>query len=140
MLVISRSVQIPEREFHWQFARSGGPGGQHVNKTSTKAVLRWNTRDSPSLPDGVRRRFLETYRTRINQDGELLLTSDQYRSQSQNIEDCLERLRTMLLAVLHPPKKRRATRPTRASKERRLTQKKQTGSKKRLRKKPRLDD
>jgi ribosome-associated protein len=140
MLVVSRSVQIPENEFEWQFARSGGPGGQHVNKTSTKALLRWDVTHSPSLPEGVRRRFLETYGTRVNQDGHLLLSSDQYRSQSRNIDDCLERLRTMLVAVLQPPRRRRPTRPTRASKERRLTQKKQHGSKKKLRKKPKPDD
>jgi len=140
MLVVSRSIQIPESEFDWQFARSSGPGGQHVNKTSTKAVLRWDVTHSPSLPEGVRARFLATYGTRVTLDGTLLLSSDQYRSQSRNIDDCMERLRTMLVAVLHPPKKRRATRPTRASKERRLTQKKQHGSKKKMRKRPKMDD
>jgi ribosome-associated protein len=106
------------------FARSGGPGGQNVNKVSSKAVLHWDVMNSPSLPPDVRARFIEAYPTRITKAGEVVIHSEEYRDQPKNIQACHDKLRDMILAVLRPPKKRRATKPTKGSKVRRLNEKK----------------
>ncbi len=120
MLVVNSQVRIPLAEFEITFARSSGPGGQNVNKVNSKAVLRWSVRNSPALPEAVRQRFLQKYAARLTNEGELLVTSQRFRDAPRNSQDCLEKLRTMLLAVAIPPKRRRVTRPTRGSVERRL--------------------
>ena len=140
MLEVAPGLVIPKREFTFQFARSGGPGGQNVNKVNTKAVLRWNVVESPSLPGAVRHRFLSRYKNRINDDGELVLSSERYRSQSRNCEDCLEKVREMVAAVRLPPKVRRKTKPTRAAKARRMDSKKRQSQKKQSRRRPGMDD
>jgi ribosome-associated protein len=124
MLIVSRQLQIPLAEFEITYARSGGPGGQNV-----KAVLRWSVRTSPSLPDAVRQRFLHKYANRVTTEGELLVTSQRYRDAPRNSQDCLDKLRAMLLGIVHPPKARRATRPTRGSVERRLQNKRRQSAK-----------
>lgn len=126
-------MEIPESELHFSFARSGGPGGQNVNKLNTKAVLRWNLRESPSVPEETRAVLLEKLASRINEEGELVLSCDRHRDQLSNREDCLERLRELIEQALFVPKARRKTRPSRAARERRLTAKRQTAEKKRLR-------
>ena len=120
MLTVTHQLQIPLAEFEITFARSGGPGGQNVNKVNSKAVLRWAVRASPSLPEAVRERFLQKFASRLTAEGFLLVTSQRYRDAPRNSQDCLEKLRAMLLAAATPPKRRRATRPTRGSVERRL--------------------
>ena|SRR5271157_1511368 len=120
MLIVTRQLQIPLAEFEITFARSSGPGGQNVNKVNSKAVLRWAVRSSRSLPEAVRERFLQKYAHRLTTEGDLLVTSQRFRDAPRNSQDCLEKLRAMLLGVVHPPKRRRATRPTRGSVERRL--------------------
>ena len=130
MLVVAPHIQIPPAEFEFTYARSSGPGGQNVNKVNSKAVLRWQATKSPSLPEAVRARFLAKYGSRLTGDGELLITSERYRDQPRNIDDCLEKLREMLLAVAVAPKKRKKTKPSRASKERRLDSKKRDSTKK----------
>ena len=138
MLRAGPRIAIPLDEFEFSYARSSGPGGQHVNKVNSKVTLHWNVADSP-LPDDIKKRFRLTYRNRINDQGELVLQSQRYRDQPKNREDCLEKLRTMLLEVATPPKKRKKTRPTKASRERRLQEKRSTSEKKSRRKPPRLD-
>ena len=133
MLVVDSRISIPLRELTFQFAKSSGPGGQHVNKTSSKALLRWNVVGSPSIPESVRTRFLARYGTRVTKEGELVLTSQRFRDQGRNCADCLEKLRAMLVAVARPPRPRRKTKPTAASRERRLTDKKRRSDKKRTR-------
>jgi ribosome-associated protein len=123
MLVIDERIRIPSRELRFQFARSTGPGGQNVNKVSSKARLRWAVTRSPSLPPDVRERFLKRYRRRITRDDEFVLTSQRYRDQSRNVEDCLEKLRVMLAAVAVAPTPRRPTRPGKRARERRLQEK-----------------
>ena len=113
--------------------RSAGPGGQNVNKVSTKAVLRWQVVATPSLPEAVRRRFLERYANRINGEGELVIAADEHREQSRNLAACYERLRQMILAVLHPPRRRVKTRPSRAAVERRIESKQRSSEKKQRR-------
>ncbi len=120
MLTITSHLQIPLEEFVITFARSGGPGGQNVNKVNSKAVLRWAAGRSQALPEAIRQRFLQKFAHRLTNEGELLVTSQRYRDAPQNLRDCLEKLRLMVLAVVQPPKRRRVTHPTRGSVERRL--------------------
>jgi len=140
MLHVHPRVQIPLAEFRLSFARSSGPGGQNVNKVNSKVTLHWPVRSSPSVPDDVRERLVAKYRKRINSEGELVLHSQRYRDQGKNVTDCLEKLRQLLLSVVVPPKRRIATRPSRAAKQRRVDEKKSRGQKKELRRKPRIDD
>jgi ribosome-associated protein len=140
MLVISQRLQIPLSELNFTFVRSGGPGGQRVNKVNTKAVLQWNVAQSPSIPNTVRQRLIEANRRRVNRDGVLLLTSQRFRDQGRNVADCLEKLRGIVLQATQVPKARKATRPTTASRRRRLEGKRQQAAKKRMRRRPAGDD
>lgn len=130
MLEVTPRVRIPLDEIEFTFVRSSGPGGQNVNKVNSKAVMRWPATTSASLPDDVRSRFIERYGSRLTNEGALVVASQRYRDQAKNIDDCLERLREMLLSVATPPKRRRPTRPTRGSIERRLTSKRRRSTKK----------
>lgn len=133
-------LEIPDSEFTLRFSRSGGPGGQNVNKVSSRVQLRWNVAQSPSLPHDVRQRFMQQFRARINEDGELLLDCDETRSQHKNREICLQRLKDMLLAAQKPPKRRIATKPTKASKKRNQQQRARHSQKKANRRKVDWDE
>jgi ribosome-associated protein len=124
MLEINERLRIPEEEFSWTFVRSGGPGGQNVNKVASKAVLRWNVTASSSLPDDIRTRLQQQQRRRITGEGALLITSQRYRDPERNRLDCLEKLAEMLRAAAVTPKRRRKTKPSRGAHERRLAAKK----------------
>lgn len=140
-LVVNAQIHIPRDELNFTFVRSSGPGGQNVNKVSSKAVLRWNVTQSSSLGEGVRTRFLAKYARRISDEGALLLTSQRYRDQPRNVDDCLEKLRVMILAVATPPKRRKKTRPSRGAVERRLKTKREQSNKKQQRShRPKSDD
>ena len=140
-LVINSQLQIPGKEISLSFARSAGPGGQNVNKVNSKAVLRWNVASSPSLPGDVKARFLKRFPTRINQLGEVVLASDRRRDQPQNISECYEKLRQLILAVLVAPRPRKKTRPSRGAIERRLKSKQQSSQRKKRRQyRPGQDD
>lgn len=136
MLTVTPAIQIPDDEFAFSFARSSGPGGQNVNKVNSKAVMRWTPATSPSLPSEVRDRFVSRYATRLTLAGELILTSQRSRDQNRNVEDCLERLKEMILAVARKPVTRRATKPSRGSHKRRLEGKRLQSGKKRGRQRP----
>jgi ribosome-associated protein len=124
MLQITPTISVPDDELVFSFSRSSGPGGQNVNKVSSKATLRWSAIASPSLPADVRARFLERYASQLTKDGEIILYSQEFRDQPKNIAACRAKLRQMIAAVAVPPKKRRPTRPTKGSKVRRLNDKK----------------
>ena len=140
MLSVTPTIQIPDSELVFTFARSSGPGGQNVNKVNSKAVLRWSPTTSPSLPDDVRSRFVARYASRLTVGGELILTGQRSRDQSRNIEDCRERLKEMLLAVTRKPLTRRPTKPSRGSHKRRLEAKRVNSGKKRNRRRPPQDE
>ena len=139
-LIINDRIRIPTGEFQLSFMRSSGPGGQNVNKVNTKVRLRWKVVESAHLSEDVKRRFLSKYSRRITAEGEFAITSQRYRDQPRNIADCLEKLRELLVDVATPPRPRKKTRPSRASKQRRLAEKKERSGRKQLRKKPKLDD
>jgi ribosome-associated protein len=139
-LVVTSRVVIPAGEFEWSFARSSGPGGQNVNKVNSKAVLRWNPQLSPALPGALRDRFLTRYGGKLTEAGELIITSEESRDQSQNTERCLEKLRELIQTVVTPPRPRRPTKPTKGSQRRRLAEKQQNSQKKQGRGRPRAED
>jgi ribosome-associated protein len=139
-LDVAPGIQIPMSEFEFTFARSGGPGGQNVNKVNSKAVLRWRVKDTTSLPDAVKQRFLEKYGTRVTTDGDLIMTSQTYRDQARNVDECLRKLAEMLESVVKPPTPRRPTKPSKAAKIRRAESKSHNSMKKQHRRSPRMDD
>jgi ribosome-associated protein len=124
MLEINQHLRIPDDEFLWSYVRSGGPGGQNVNKVASKAVLRWDVAASPNLPEDVKARLRSQEANRITADGKLVLTSQRYRDQERNRQDCLDKLREMIASAATRPKTRRKTKPTRGSQEARLRAKK----------------
>lgn len=130
---ISNRFSIPAGELDVQASRSGGPGGQHANTTSSRIQLRWNVRESPSLSEGRRDQILERLASRIDQDGVLQVTVDTHRSQHRNREEAAERLGDLVREALRPRKKRKKTRPPRAANEKRLRKKKHRGRTKKLR-------
>ncbi|HEY9786803.1 MAG TPA: alternative ribosome rescue aminoacyl-tRNA hydrolase ArfB [Candidatus Obscuribacterales bacterium] len=142
MLVLSvgSNIYIPISEFEFTFARSGGPGGQNVNKVNSKAVLRWRVTESPSLPDDVKERFLERFGRRVTTDGDVLVTSQRYRDQDRNVDDCLEKLRAMIETVAEAPATRRPTKPSAAVKRRRAETKRKASAKKQQRRAPDLSE
>lgn len=121
---ITTTLAIPDDELHWSYARSGGPGGQNVNKVSSKAMLRWDLADTRALSDEVKARLRQQQPGRITSSGELILTSDRHRDQERNRQDCLDKLREMIRAALVRPRARRKTRPSYGSKQERLKVKK----------------
>jgi len=131
-----RTIVIPAECLEWQFARSSGPGGQHVNRTSSKAILRFDLTRSPHLPDDVRRRMLAAVASRLAGDGTLLLTSQRHRERGRNVADCRAKLAVLVARCLAPPPVRRPTRRPRAAVERRLVAKKHRGRTKATRKPP----
>lgn len=139
-LVVNRRIRIPRSEFTWTFSRSSGPGGQNVNKVSSKAQLRWKIDETESLPADVKERFVQKYRRRITTDGDFLISSQRYRDQPKNVDDCLQKLLELILSVAVAPRPRKKTKPSRAARERRLREKKQQSVRKQSRRPPRGDD
>lgn len=125
MLPVSRSIQLPESELVVRFLRADGPGGQHVNRTESAVELRFDVLHSPSLPEDVRARVLARSDRRMTDEGVLVIQARRFRDQSRNREDARERLVEILRSALVAPKKRIATKPSRASQQRRLEGKQQ---------------
>jgi ribosome-associated protein len=125
MLQISRSLALPDAELTERFLRADGPGGQHVNRTESAVELRFDVAGSPSLSEAVRARLLSRRDRRMTDEGVLVIQARRFREQARNRDDARERLAEIVRGALAAPKKRVATRPTRASKERRLAGKQQ---------------
>jgi ribosome-associated protein len=138
-LFVTPQLRIPFDEFSFSFARSGGPGGQNVNKVNSKAILRWSVLESPSLDERVRARFIEQNRHRITEAGDFILTSQRFRDQPRNIDDCHEKLRDLLARAVAQPKRRKPTKPTAGSRRRRLSNKRLRSATKELRRRPASD-
>lgn len=133
MLEISSGVFIDENELRFDFLRASGPGGQNVNKVATGVQLRFDVRSAAGLPQEVRLRLERLAGRRLTDEGVLVIEATRYRSQEANRQDAIERLVELVRHAAKPPKARRATRPTRASKEERLEGKRRRGETKRLR-------
>jgi len=129
---ITSAIGIDESEIEESFIQSSGPGGQNVNKVATAVQLRFDVANS-TLPPDVRARLVRLAGQRLTKDGVLVLTARQYRLQQRNREDARTRLFEMIRAASMAPKKRKPTRPTKASKERRLVGKKVTSQRKQMR-------
>lgn len=130
---VNRSLVIPGDEVSISFSTSGGPGGQHANKASTKVELAWNPESSRALGPRQRSRLLKRLGKRIDSSGNLRLSSDRYRSQMRNRQDVTERLARTVANALKEQKPRVGTEPSRAAKERRIKEKKRQAEKKRRR-------
>lgn len=123
MIPITRSLSLDEREIEESFIRASGPGGQHVNKTSSAVQLRFDLRNTKSLPEDIIARVTELAGSRLTKDGVIVITADSHRSQRMNRDDALARLVELIRSATVRQKARRPTRPTRSSKEKRLDSK-----------------
>lgn len=136
MIEVTDALRIDEAELEFRAARASGPGGQHVNKTSTAVELRFDVEASPSLPDDVKARLIKLAGSRMTQEGVLFIFAQTHRSQEMNRQDAIGRLVALIQKAAEAPKPRKRTRPTRASKERRLASKSRRSEVKSMRGKP----
>lgn len=130
---VQPGVVIPEREIWFTASRSGGPGGQHVNTTSSKITLHWYPGSSAAFTSEQRRRVMRALANRLTTEGELLLHCSEHRSQLRNRGEACERLAELVARSLKVRKRRKKTRPSRGAIERRLKSKRATSDKKKNR-------
>lgn len=135
-LAVAPGLAIPRAELEVKASRAGGPGGQHVNTSSTRIELRWNVRTSRALDDPLRVRLLARLANRLDADGGLRVVASEHRSQRQNREAAEARLAALVRAATVVPKRRKPTKPTRASVARRIEGKRRQGDKKQARRRP----
>jgi ribosome-associated protein len=140
MIRVTPHISVDERELEERFIRASGPGGQNVNKLSSAVQLRFDVRNSPSLPDDVRARLERLAGRRLTREGVLVIIAQRHRTQERNRADALERLIELIGRAAVAPVPRRPTKPTKGSRERRLESKKRRSSIKGLRQeKPAFD-
>jgi ribosome-associated protein len=140
VLEVSAELRLPLTELEYRATRSGGPGGQHVNTSSTRVELSWDVAGSPTLTSEQRARLLQRLANRLDGTGRLRLVSSTSRSQLRNREEVTERLRRLLAEGLRVPKVRKRTKPSRAAKAARLERKRRRSATKRDRRPPRDED
>lgn len=136
MLQVNHRIQIPDSELQLAYTRSGGPGGQNVNKVNSKAIMSWDIGESPSIPADVKERFLARYGRRISKEGLLQITSQRYRDQGRNVEDCRAKLVELILSVATAPVKRKLSKPSKGARQRRLNDKHVNSDRKQARRRP----
>jgi len=140
MLRVSKDIVIDDRELEERFIRASGPGGQHVNKVATAVELRFDVRQCSALPPSVAARLERLAGRRLTEEGVLVIRAERFRTQERNRDDARERLLKLIRKAAIVPKRRVATKPTRASKERRREDKTKRSRIKNLRRsKPDLD-
>lgn len=139
-IYVTSEIVIPDAELSVSFMRSGGPGGQNVNKVSSAVQLRWDFAGSTLLSPRIKARLRTLAGHRLLDDGAILIAARTQRSQEQNRRDAEQRLAQLIRDALVEPRKRYATKPTLASKRRRVDSKTRRGSSKKLRGRPGLDD
>jgi ribosome-associated protein len=113
---MEKKLTIPYSEFEFNFVRSSGPGGQNVNKVNSKAVLRWNLKQSQSISEEICARLQEKLSAKLTEEGDLIVTSDRFRDQGRNREDAIEKFNSLIAQALHVPKKRKKTKQSYSSK------------------------
>ncbi|MBA2730136.1 MAG: aminoacyl-tRNA hydrolase [Euzebyaceae bacterium] len=133
---VNRTVQLPLAELNVSFSRSGGPGGQHANTSSTKVELRWHLEASSALTPRQKQLVRSRLGSRLTDEGVLVLQSSEHRSQTRNREAAVARLVALLADALRVSPTRRPTRPTRAARQRRIEAKRRRGDTKALRRPP----
>ena len=132
-LIVDGRVTVPGSDLSWSASRSSGPGGQNVNKVATKVTLRFDLRGTEALSGAQKNRLRKLAGRRLDAEGGVLVSAQAERSQRQNLERARDGLRHLILKALPTPKRRVATKPTRAAKRRRLQDKQQRSEKKRSR-------
>jgi ribosome-associated protein len=137
-LVVSGDVTIPEDELEWRFSTSGGPGGQHANKSATRAEVSFDVGGSRALDDVQKRRIADQLASRLR-GGVVTVSADDTRSQARNREVARERLAELLVKSLEVHEPRVATKPSRSARRKRVDDKKARGRTKSLRRKPEVD-
>lgn len=137
---IKNGITIPGHELEITSSRAGGPGGQHVNKTSSRIMVRWNVGQSQALTDGQKERVMQKLQHRLTTDGDLIIQSSGSRSQEQNKQEALRILSSVVRSALHVPKKRIATNIPESIRESRLQSKGHRGALKRMRSKKIIEE
>jgi ribosome-associated protein len=133
MIKITPAISIEESEIQESFVRASGPGGQNVNKVATAVQLRFDVKNSPSLPPDIRQRLIRLAGRRVTEEGELIIEAKRFRTQERNRADAMDRLIQLIRQAAQKPKPRRKTKPSLESKRRRLEAKRRRAEIKRLR-------
>ena len=141
MLEVTELIRIPDEELEWSYARSGGPGGQNVNKVASKALLRWKAATTvAAIPEPARARMKLRFPSRFTIEGDVVLQSQKHRDQESNRLDCLEKLTEMIRVSLVEPTPRKVTKPSKGAKRRRVADKRRLSQKKQGRRSTGGDD